>query len=114
MRSIAVLVSIWMMTLPAANAACSGNACDNEYIDMLYVQGSYVLIELSGDKSALSCTLHEGRFIRLNQSHGNYDEVYALLLATQSADRPLGRLRMSSTGNCDVAYAWQVRANIQN
>ena len=70
MRSIAVLVSIWMMTLPAANAACSGNACDNEYIDMLYVQGSYVLIELSGDKSALSCNLYEGRFIRRNQSHG--------------------------------------------
>lgn len=115
MRYIITLMFVWFSSLSVANASCNANACDDEYIDKLYAHGTYVLVELSGDKSTLTCALQQGRFIRLEQSHGNYEEIYALLLATQSADRRLGRLRMSDgAGTCTVSYAWQVRANIQN
>ncbi|MEM6554502.1 MAG: hypothetical protein AAF642_01415 [Pseudomonadota bacterium] len=114
MRWIVIaLGSIWLPL--AAQAACSSIACDDEYIAQLYVSTNSVLIDVTGDKSALDCDLISDKFIRLRNSHENYNEIYALLLATQSADRRLGRLRIDSSESfCIVAYAYQLRSNVQN
>lgn len=114
MRFIVIaLSSLWMPIV--AQAACSSIACDDEFITQLYVSTNSVLIDVTGDKSVLDCDLVSDKFIRLRNSHENYDEIYALLLATQSADRRLGRLRIDSSEQyCVVAYAYQLRSNIQN
>jgi len=98
-----------------ALGACGSNACDNMRIERLYPSGRTtptILIKMQGNMSSLTCQLHEGQFLALEDNHPVFDEIYAMLLSTMHADRPLGRVRVSDTGPCNVGYVWQDQSNL--
>ncbi len=94
-----------------AHAACSNVLCQDEFIERLYVHSNgNIYIQMTGDKSALNCTLSSGTDMIIKNSQLNRDEMYALLLSVFNTGDRLSRIRIQDgSAPCEVAYIWQER-----
>lgn len=105
-----VLAAVALMLAPAlASAACSGNACDNSTLKMLYPTGlasGSVYIQMAEPVTQLNCAPVDGTFLTLKQAHPTFRETYALLLAAVQS-KALVRVRIAEgTAGCEIYYAW--------
>jgi len=63
-----------------------------------------IYIDTDGDESNLDCQLVSNRYMTLKESHQNFSEIYAALLAAQFSERNVTiRVGVGST-DCAVSY----------
>ena len=66
------------------------------------------MIELNGDTSPLNCTRVADVYVTLTYQHGNKEEIFATLLAAQSASKPIARVRIiENSPECEISYVYQ-------
>lgn len=92
-----------------ADAACTSKSCADERVERIYLSGTgEVFVDLSGDTSNLNCSLVSGVYLTLKPNHANKQEIYSLLLATQSASKPLANVRIiENSSDCEISYVYQ-------
>lgn len=91
-----------------AVASCDSTACNDEYIQQFRTDAAgNVLIDTTGNESALGCTLYGGVYISLNMSDPNAQLIYATLLTAMTQEKRVNRIRIvSGSANCAISYIW--------
>ncbi|RYV04076.1 hypothetical protein SOPP22_01350 [Shewanella sp. OPT22] len=83
---------------------CDGNSCSPVKVTRLVLSSSGdISIGTSGDESKLSCNAGSNNYISLRKTHENFQNIYALLLASQMSEHSLW-IRATNSGACEVIY----------
>lgn len=99
------VLSVAFVTMSSADATCVGSACNGERILTIYTNANGdVYVQVTGAMSALNCTLVSSTFITLKATAANFKQIYATLLASQFADRPLTFRIDDGSAGCTIAY----------
>lgn len=99
---LTLVVSIWA---GPAFAGCSGEYCNDVYVDQLYVEASGgIWLQTSGTETALSCTPDSGIFLRLAIGNEGLKNIYAALLAAQAAGRKVHVRIIGGSSPCSISY----------
>lgn len=92
----------------AQSATCGVNNCSGQ-INSLYVNATgNIYIALVGGLSGLSgCTPVSGaqQYVTLLPASGNFNQVYATLLAAEVASRNVSLTFTAGSSNCSIVYA---------
>ncbi|MEO1189506.1 MAG: hypothetical protein AAFW60_10575 [Pseudomonadota bacterium] len=101
-------VGIWGLGSVAASQ-CSAKLCANANVKLLYFKSNGdILIELDADTSPLNCTRVSDIYVTLTYENGNKEEIFATLLAAQSASKPIARVRIiENSSECEISYVYQ-------
>ncbi len=104
---LATLTATMLMAFGASSAfaGCASKNCVDK-IEKLYITQNTVLVDTEGTETALDpsyCVPHSGVYIRLLNSHGNFDAIYSLLLAAQFNDKTVSIRVSPDTASLDPA-----------
>ena len=107
-------VFLLCLLLPfAADAGCAAYYCNDVYVDVLYTNNNSVgtvYVYTSGDESAMTgCTALGGTaFTFTLDTHGGR-AVYATLLASVAAERPVYIVAVQGSAGCKISYVRYMR-----
>jgi hypothetical protein len=94
-----------MIWTSEAHATCDGNACAQEKIERLYVQGDGdVAISTTGDEKKLDCAPRDDIYIVLRRSHVAFSEIYSALLGAKLSNHDVWLRVIGGSGECAVSY----------
>lgn len=87
-------------------ADCGGvpgqGICENVKITLLYIDTNDAYVRVTGNMAALPCN-PAGNLIKLTYGSGNFNAIYASLLAAHLADRAVN-VRVANTTDCTIGY----------
>ena len=110
-----LLGSLVAVYAPGALAECSGVICESVYIQALNAESGAlqntddIWVQTTGTETALNCTANSGAWLKLSSDSPKSSEVYALLLAAFSMDKPVSILVVDNSADCVIAYAYMTR-----
>lgn len=75
-----------LFTCAQAFAGCFADRCENVIIEKVHVlEKGTVGLETSGSEIGLGCDLLQGKYIYLLKTSENYDQLYALIVASHDS-----------------------------
>ena len=81
------LGDLTQLKIQRPTTSCHHDRCTDD-IDNVYVSdGNEVLVSTAGDARLLQCEPTESRFLLLQKSHPQFDEIYSLLLGAKLANQ---------------------------
>lgn len=90
-----------------ATAECLSYVCSGSRILAMYTRADgNAYIQVSGNTSALTCTLVGGLYVKLPTSSTRFKEIYGSLLAYQLADRLVDVRMEDGVTECTVSYIY--------
>lgn len=102
-----VIAGALAMVVPQlAAAACNTYSC-RAPITSLYINGSFVWVELAisdSDRSTINCALAEGIYFSLPETNPRFREIYAALVSAQARGTDVKLRVITGSPNCEVVY----------
>jgi hypothetical protein len=90
-----------------ATADCISYSCNGSRILGMYTSADgNAYIKVSGNTSALSCTLVSGVYVKLPAGSSRFKEIYGSLLAYQLADRLVDVRMADGVTECTIGYIY--------
>jgi hypothetical protein len=100
-----LLAAIVSIVARPAFADCGGEYCHDVYVDQLYVEASGgIWLQTSGTETALSCTPDSNIFLRLANGNEGLKNIYAALLAAQTAGLKVHVRIVGGSSPCAISY----------
>ena len=100
-----LLAAIGSILSGPALADCGGEYCHDVYVDQLYVEASGgIWLQTSGTETSLSCTPDSGVFLRLANGNEGLKNIYAALLAAQTAGKTVHVRIIGGSSPCAISY----------
>ena len=97
---------IFISTSSYADTHCDNNSCTGK-IKRVYPTNNgdvyFELHDISSAASALSCSLVENIYFKLEKNHDNKREIYSIAVSAAFKEFDI-RFRLNDTGDCGVSY----------
>lgn len=106
--AVKIILVSGVFALPAG-ASCNASRCTDEIVKRIYLPANgKIYIDLGENSSALNCTRVSNVYVTVLPTHGNKEEIYAMLLAAQNVSKPISYVRIIENSNeCEVSYVYQ-------
>ena len=98
-------LAIAAMTM-SANAACSGNACNNVTVTEVYATfGGTIYISTSGNEGALTCTSPGNVYVSVGANDPGKNALYSMMLTAKTTKAKVKIRIQEGTDGCRILYA---------
>ena len=85
-------------------AACNEAACTGKVVEFYLRNSEDIYIKMGEDISPLQCEPIGGKYITLEGSHKNGNEIYSALLAAKTINSDVTLRIVKNSTNCSIDY----------